>query len=212
MKPFYKYIGIALVYKNTEDIVEFVDSFNKKIPSSSKVIIVNSYFDDQTKERVEQLAKETNCDFINVENRGYSYGNNKGIEFARERYSFDFLIISNPDIIIKEFDDSTFEKNVPIIYAPDITTRSGKKQNPNWVHYHKLLDYLQYVACKRDILALEFIVIAMLKFERIIFINNPLVSKKNTKIYSAHGSFIIISKLAIERLVPIFNDNMFLFH
>lgn len=41
---------------------------------------------------------------MNVENKGYSYGNNRGIEYCHNNYEYDYIIISNPDIIIKKFD------------------------------------------------------------------------------------------------------------
>lgn len=212
MKKYYKYIAIVLVYRNIEDIKEFIESFTDKVPMPSRIIIVNSYYDDATKDQVCQIAKEYDCDFINVENKGYSYGNNKGIEFATENYSFDFAIISNPDIIIKKFDDSMLHCHSYSIYAPEIITKTGKRQNPNWVHSSSILDYLQYIACKNDNTALEYLVIGIIKIERVLFNCNPISHRKNRKVYSAHGSFIIISKEAIDKIMPIFNNNMFLFH
>lgn len=97
-----KNIFVVVVYRNTLDIIDFLKSVNDKV-IDYKVIIVNNYFDNETKEQFEQIAKENNCDFINCENRGYGAGNNTGIRYAMKNYDFDFLTISNPDIIIQSF-------------------------------------------------------------------------------------------------------------
>lgn len=48
------------------------------------------------------IAKKLGCSFINVENKGYGFGNNRGIEYANKYFDYEFLIVSDPNIIIKK--------------------------------------------------------------------------------------------------------------
>ncbi len=50
--------------------------------------------------KIEKISFDHSYDFINIENRAYSYGNNIGIKHANEKYNYKYLVISNPDIII----------------------------------------------------------------------------------------------------------------
>ena len=127
---YYKYIFIILVYRNSDDLKDCLDSIRKKV-HSCKVIVVNAYYDDVSLSEIEKIANQYKCDFIGIENKGYSYGNNKGIEFAQKKYLFDYIVISNPDIVIEKYDDSFLDENFKYdIIAPQIIAASGKAQNP----------------------------------------------------------------------------------
>ena len=68
---YYKYIFVILVYRNTGDLVECLESIKAKV-SSYKSIVVNAYYDEASKLEVERIASIYQCDFINIENKGYS--------------------------------------------------------------------------------------------------------------------------------------------
>ena len=76
---------------------------------SYRVIIVNNYYDDETKDNVFNIACNYDCDFINANNDGYGAGNNRGIELAMAKYKFKYLIVSNTDIEILSFDYKILE-------------------------------------------------------------------------------------------------------
>ncbi len=80
---YYKYIFVVLVYRNTGDLEDLTKNLGEKFESGKyRVIVVNAYFDDDTKSESERISNECDADFINVPNKGYSYGNNRGIEYA----------------------------------------------------------------------------------------------------------------------------------
>lgn len=205
-------IYVVLVYRRTD----ILDSFYKSLKNtrSHHVIVVNSYYDDLSWKECKLLARKYSSDFINIPNKGYGYGNNIGIKYALEHYSFDYLIVSNSDIIVEkiEIEDDCY-KNKMCVIAPDITTLSGKKQNPNITYFFKPLYYLLHLGYKRN--CKVFITIshvytrlsreyALLKLKFTISIR--------TKIYCPHGAFIIFTNSAIRKLFPIFNDEMFLYN
>ena len=200
----YKFIFIVLVYKNTEDLRDFFKSIHS---SENHVIVVNSFYDKKSQEEFENIAKENNADFLNVENKGYGSGNNAGIEYAINHYKFDFLVVSNADISIENIDENLESEN---IIAPKIVTKDGKNQNPHTPYYFRWLDNLKYLGFSNNNKKIVYLSIAVNKLFRLFFL---LCSKLGfaSSIYAAHGAFIIIPEVVIKKLHPIFDENMFLF-
>ena len=214
MKKKYKYIFVVLLYKNMVDIFDLIKSIEKTC-DNYHIILVNSFFDENTEEEALEIARNrTDCSFLSVENRGYGAGNNAGVQYAQENFDFEFIIICNPDTVIEKFDHSVlFNSNQAAIYAPKIISRDYKRQNPNWAFHSDILEYLQYIACKKENLLMDYFVIAILKFARILYSYIADIFRlKKIKVGNAHGSFFIISKSAINILKPLFDSHMFLFY
>ena len=93
----YDFVFVVLVYRNTKDLEDFFCSL--KVPYS-KVVVVNSFFDDKTEQEFQSIAQRNRADFISVPNKGYGFGNNTGCRYALENYKFKYLVISNADIEI----------------------------------------------------------------------------------------------------------------
>lgn len=212
MKEQVKYVFVILVYRNTSDLEECLDSIEKKV-TSYKTIVVNAYYDDASREVVSHIASSHDCDFINIENRGYSFGNNRGIDLATEKYDFQYVIISNPDIVVEQFDDTLLAKNFGYdVVAPRIIAASGRRQNPMAVRKNVLSEKLEYIGFKRKNNLLIYSGIFLSKFSRWFHTKLAIVRKKTIyPIFEAHGSFVLLSKHAIEVLYPVYDENMFLF-
>lgn len=198
----YDFVFVVLVYRNTKDLKEFFESL--KI-SNSKVVVVNSFYDEETKTAFQSIAEQNNADFINVENKGYGYGNNRGCEYALKNYDFKYLIISNADIEIQKLDIAQLSDNQ--ITAPEIITLKGKKQNPYRPYNIPFIDKMQYFGYNHQLKLPVFFIIAINKIARIFF----RLFHLHGKIYSAHGAFIIIPNALLKRVLPIYNEKMFLF-
>ena len=207
---YYKYIFAVVLYKNMNDVTEMIESVSEKV-TSYKIIIVNNYFDDLTSGAAKEIAKQSNCAFIETENNGYGSGNNRALAYAAKNYEFDYFIVSNPDVVIRKFDESLMQHpESPTIYAPDIICKSGKHQNPMWIYKSDLLEWLQYNGEKYKSIPLNYGAIIIRKVERELFL--ILKSKsKHSKIYAAHGAFCIISKGALKAMGTLYSENMFLF-
>lgn len=202
-----KIVFIVLTYRNTQDIKAFIKSVSEKVKVSYKIIIVNSEYDEESKNCIEEIAKKNNCDFINVENKGYGSGNNAGIEFAQEKYDYEFAIICNPDVEILNFDYDKLEQRKFDVVAPKIITLNGRNQNPFRLIDSSLLDLLKYKSVMKNKKIFIYIDIIINKLLKILFFK---FKSKNKTIYSCHGSFLIISKSAINKMHPIYNERMFL--
>lgn len=206
----YKYIFVVLVYKNTEVLDGFFESLS--VVDDYKVVLVNSFYDDASEKQCQQYAEKYNADFLSVPNKGYGAGNNAGFRYIKEHYEFEYVVVSNSDIIIKQWDTTHLNDKVAI-YAPDTTMLTGKKQNPNiakyrWLHYYLIKRYSE--TGKGLYLYLSHIIS---RFDREIYLSKAKFGLlKKDLIFSCHGSFFIMTKSALDILMPVFNEKMFLYN
>lgn len=212
-KKSYNIIFCVLTYKNHEDLQELINSLKiGKFNFSYRIVVVNNFADNKSLERIKNIASINDCDFIENSNLGYSHANNKAIEFAKEKYEYNFIIISNPDVIVKEFDYDRLMKFDDAIIAPEIICMNKKKQNPMYFKYMPISERIVYHGFMTNIRLIQFFGILLNKmnryFNRII---NKITQKKEIQIYACHGSFIIFSKKALLKLEKVFDENIFLF-
>lgn len=209
MKQYYENIFVVLVYRNTDDLKAFLKRTREKV-KNYKVVVVDAYYDRNTSKKINELADEYDCDYLSVENKGYSYGNNQGIKFVFENYEYDFIVISNPDVLIERYDSSSLSKNG--ITAPIIVNASGKHQNPMKPFHSYLSDGLCYVGFTRSNKFALIVGRGINKIYRWIWLLLHMVNPKHKKIYAAHGSFLIISSIALKKIgADLFDEKMFLF-
>lgn len=198
-------VFVVLVYRNTNDLVDFFKSLNVL---NCKVIVVNSFFDEASDLEFKKIAERNGADFISVPNKGYGAGNNRGCEHALKYYEFKYLIISNADITIRNMNIEEINPNV--ITAPEIITRTGKRQNPAKPYDNPFAEWLIYKSFTGNKPKLLWLSLAMTKILREWFyLTHRLFGCK--KIYEVHGANIIFPYHIVKVLTPIFNEDMFLF-
>lgn len=207
----YKYIFVILTYKSIRDLPDCVGSIRANV-KNSRIIIVNSRYDEETSAAFREYADTNGCDFLDVPNRGYGYGNNRGIEFARQNYSFDWLIISNPDVVVRSFEEDCLDMNRGKVVAPLTETLSGKAQNPYWFIKNPPAEWLIYKGYKLKNRFLLYSGIAANKVIRECALRVFLRSGADViPVYAAHGSFCIYPYEVLARFDELFDEHMFLF-
>lgn len=210
MLKHYHIVFVVLVYKNIEVLKDFFTSLALK---DSKVIVVNSFYDKISMDECEKVARQNNADFIAIDNKGYGYGNNVGTKYAIDNYNYDFLVISNSDIIIKQFDGLDKYKNESFVIAPKTVMKTGKHQNPDTPWELKFIYPMLSYALNHKSGVVYTLCHICTRLNRELFKFYACIAKKEKyKIFSAHGSFIIFTKLAVESLYPFFDDEMFLYN
>lgn len=206
----YKYIFVVLVYKNTDVLKGFLDSLH--LVDNYKVVLVNSFYDESSEKLCKDYADLYGADYISVPNKGYGAGNNEGIKHSKEKYDYEYLIISNSDIILKTLNDNNLGDSVAI-YAPQTIMLNGKRQNPNIVYHSSVYDYFSDLSYIKNISWLLVIPHAISRFSReITQFYVKVFKREKIKIFSAHGSFLIITRNAVDKLIPLFNERMFLYN
>ncbi|ADU26036.1 glycosyltransferase [Ethanoligenens harbinense] len=206
----FDYVFVVLVYRNPHDLRGFLASL-ARVEGSRKVIVVNSFYDQPTRDETAAVCEEHGCDFLNVENRGYGAGNNAGIRFARAHYRFAFLVISNPDIEIQALPATVLEqKGRTVLLGPLVRTENGKRQNPYMPAHSALRERLMcfYTRHSRS-MAPFWAAVALNKTHRILF--NVLFGRRERRVYALHGSFLLFSEPALQKLGLPFDERMFLF-
>lgn len=182
--------------------------------ANNHVVVVNSFYDEISKDECRLTAEQNNADFIAVENKGYGYGNNIGVKYIIDNYDYDFLLLSNSDIIIKDLD---YLRNVNVcsmsVIAPLTRMLTGKKQNPDTPWRLPFLFYITHIALSKNIGWLYTLTHIYTRLSReFFFLIRSLLPFRHFKIFSAHGSFIVFTKPAVDTLYPFFDDRMFLYN
>lgn len=203
-------VFVVLTYKISKDLACFFDSL-KFAAYEIKTIIVDAYCAEEYSCEIRKIAEKYGADYISVENRGYSYGNNRGIEYALLNYNFQYLVISNPDIEVKKIQLEKL-KHSHGIYGPLIYTLSGKRQNPFRIRYSGLGEYLNYLGYKKRIWRLIRFYSAFNRIDIMFFnIINRLRGRCDCRVYSLHGSFVMFTRDILQEYAPVYLEKMFLF-
>lgn len=200
-------VFVVLTYRNCNDLVDFCSSV-KNLSVKQKTIIVDAFYDEKSSEEIEKIARQNDCHYIRIPNKGYSYGNNVGIKYAVENYAFDYLVVSNPDIEVKKFSVELLRKLPKGCYGSKIITKDGRQQNPMYVKEHLLSRKLVYCGLKKDNKILFYLGILINKAMNFI---ESFLSRRNGCVYQLHGSFVIFPFEVIQELLPVYDENIFLF-
>lgn len=210
-KPFFEVVFVVLVYKNIQVLRDFFASL--VLPFSYRVIVVNSFYDSISEQECRSIALKNQADYLSVSNKGYGTGNNVGCQYAVDHYGFRFLALSNSDIIIMDMSVLSDLEQTKAVYAPDTRMENGHRQNPHipvrFGFYMKLLD-LSYRYKSERLMSVAF---AINRFFRELFVfRTKLSGGRMVRVFSAHGSFIILTCQAVQDLMPLFNEEMFLYN
>lgn len=206
-----KFVFVVVVYKNMEDLLPMIKNVRKKIEHSD-FVVVNNFYDKESKEVAEKITIENGCHFLNVENKGYGHGNNIGIEYTINKIDYDYIVVANSDIIINKFNIENLSKFSDGLIGPLIKTSSGKNQNPYWAIKNVVSEFHIYKGYKKGNKSILFLGIAVNKIIRELFLLKFLLSsKKYMKTFALHGSFVIFPKKVIAQLNLVYDNKMFLF-
>ena len=95
-------IGIVILnYNDYETTNKYIDMI-KNYKVLNKIVVVDNNSTDGSYEKLSNLSNNKISVIKTNENKGYSYGNNYGIKYLSENSDIDYIIISNPDIIVEE--------------------------------------------------------------------------------------------------------------
>ncbi|HEX3027363.1 MAG TPA: glycosyltransferase [Clostridia bacterium] len=200
---------VTLTYRNDKDLTDFLDSL-ASLGCSYRVIVVNSFYDNESESAIRSVAQAYGCDFFSVENKGYGSGNNAGIRFALEHYQFQYLAVSNPDIRIGEFDLDRLTAAENAVVGPKILTLRGKNQNP--IHYRRnfFVLFFRFLYAKAGFLPFFLAAILFNKLEKAVLRKGD--AKGPRQVYALHGSFFLLPRSVLQTFGgKLFDERMFLF-
>lgn len=127
---------VILHYQSIEITKKCVDKllmFSKDNP----IIIVDNCSPNGSGKQLEKMySKCINITvIINEENQGFAKGNNLGYRYIKRKYSLNYVVVMNNDIMIEDNDfaviiEQFMEKNEVDVCGPDMVTLKGNHQNP----------------------------------------------------------------------------------
>lgn len=185
-------------YETTYDMLNRIKNF-KEIDI---IVVVDNMSLDNSYERLKKIENEKIKVISSNENKGYASGNNVGIKYLVDNYKVDNIIISNPDIILKDSDikilkdDLKNNKNIDII-SPYIDERG--KISRGW----KLPRYIDELLC--NINFFHKIGENNLKYK------DDYYKDDLTKVDVVSGCFFMIRKESFEK-IGYFDENTFLYY
>lgn len=210
-KPYYELVFVVLVYRNIDVLRQFFSTLT--LSCGYRVIVVNSFFNQETEDACRALSDEYDADFISVPNKGFGAGNNRGCSYVMDHYRYRFLILSNSDVIIRDISCLMQMEEQMAVYAADVRMENGHRQNPHLPFkvglYLKLLD-LSYKWKSNVLMNVAFAFNRVLR--ELVLVWTKINGGRIIRIFSAHGSFIVMTYQASQVLNPIFHEGMFLYN
>lgn len=210
-------VFVILHYMTIVDTLEAVASI-KQYEKRAQIVIVDNASGNGTFEKLKEKYKDDNSvDVISTpSNVGYAKGNNFGIKFAREHYSFDFICLINNDILLieeispkieQEYARSHFSALGPMIYTADgrCNDNPGRSQPMGKEELRVFINYLGMVIFANKIhmgLFFEYLYNGLREIRRKLQKKNPDNSHKNylrrKENVQLHGCFLVLSKRFFE--------------
>lgn len=191
---------VILNYNDSENTMLMLEEI-KKYKILDSIIIVDNKSTDDSVTKLKPLENKKIKLVEAKENKGYASGNNVGIKYLIENFDVDNIIISNPDILVREKDIETLVRDLekkevaviaPIIKEPTNISRGWKL--PTFIS--EILSNIPYFH----------------------FLENKVLSypeenyqKNLTEVDVVKGCFFIIKKEIFEK-INFFDENTFLYY
>lgn len=193
--------GIVILNYNDSENTSLILEDIKKYKVLDKIIIVDNKSTDDSLEKLKKFENEKIKIVESKENRGYAAGNNVGIKYLIENYDIENIIISNPDIIVREKDIKELIKDLE---NNDISVIAPRVREPNSISRGwKLPTFISELISNIPFIR---------KYEQsILNYKEEDYSTKLTKVDVVKGCFFIIKKEALEK-INYFDENTFLYY
>ncbi len=127
---------VILHYQSIEITKKCVDKLLMFSKTNPIVIVDNCSPNGSGKQLEKMYSKCINITvIINEENQGFAKGNNLGYQYIKRKYSLNYVVVMNNDIMIEDNDfaviiEQFMEKNEVDVCGPDMVTLKGNHQNP----------------------------------------------------------------------------------
>ena len=123
---------LVLNYNDARTTIEFVESV-KDFACVRYVLVVDNHSTDNSLSILKKLENDNVFVVDSGENGGYGAGNNFGIRYLNEKYHSEYILLSNPDVVVEENVIVELEKFLRnnseyAVVAPFMLDSKGRKQ------------------------------------------------------------------------------------
>lgn len=124
---------LTLNYNDSKTTVAFTGQMLQYDCISNILIVDNNSNDNSIDEITREYGNESRVTIIkNEHNGGYGSGNNLGIRYLSENFNSEYILLSNPDVVIDEetivYLEEFIKTNNYSIVAPFMCDKNGKRQ------------------------------------------------------------------------------------
>ncbi len=194
--------GIVILNYNDYETTKYMLDQIKNFKSLDHIIIVNNCPNDKASYKLKKYENEKIKIIETKENTGYSSGNNFGIKYLISHFKIDYIIISNPDIILKDSDIENLKKDLDENKNIDLIS-------PNIIQHGEIFRGWKLPTFLDDLLSnINFV--QRYSKKRLLY-DDKNYNKKLTKVDVVSGCFFIIRKKSLEK-VNYFDENTFLYY
>ena len=123
---------LVLNYNDSKTTISFVNSV-KNFSNVEHVLIVDNKSTDDSLEKLKKITSEKVILIESERNGGYGAGNNLGIRYLSEQFHSEYILLSNPDVIVSEevllkMEDFLRSHSDYAIVSPFMCDTEGKRQ------------------------------------------------------------------------------------
>lgn len=195
--------ALVLNYNDAPTTAQFVKSI-RDFSCIGKILVVDNCSTDSSFDELVALADEKIVVVKTDRNGGYGYGNNYGVRYLHTHYKSEFILLSNPDVIVDEKTLSALE--LFLRNERDYAVVAPSMLDPN---RDRCLNAAFKIPSKRD-----FVFSTNWLFERIFRpmfykdIKNPGLLKKDVD--AVAGSLFLMNADYVLKS-GLFDENIFLY-
>ena len=195
-------VGIVILNYNDYDTTKKYVEKIKNFKVLNEIVIVDNNSTDGSYEKLKNISSKKISVIKTDNNKGYAYGNNVGINYLNEHSDVDYIIISNPDILLEEKDISSLKSDLdnnaeiamisPVIKQLDETIRGWRLPTLK----DEILQNINYIQRKA---------------RKNLFYKDDKYKNKLTRVDVVSGCFFMIRK-DVMKLIGNFDESTFLYY
>ena len=90
---------LVLNYNDSSTTVQFVERL-ESLPCARRILVVDNHSTDDSLKKLSSLQNDKIIVVQTKKNGGYGAGNNWGVRYLHEHFKSDYILLSNPDVIV----------------------------------------------------------------------------------------------------------------
>lgn len=137
---------LVLNYNDATSTLAYIDKI-KDYDSVRKILIVDNCSTDNSVQLLYGITSDKVDVIVSKQNGGYGAGNNFGIQYLVDKYNSEYILLTNPDVLVENETIKSTEQFLRehldyVIAAPFMLNTKGEKQINTAFRIPKLWDYI----------------------------------------------------------------------